>query len=85
MSDFKIRGWNTDFSNSWRVGGTTRDKESILARCATLDIKEFEFWDFKNGKILEFLEFLGQPLLKMNQNMIIYILLFSLIIIFIGS
>ena len=49
MSDFKIRGWNTDFSNSWRVGGTTRDKESILARCATLDIKEFEFWDFKNG------------------------------------
>ena len=44
------------------LGGRTRDKESILSRCATLDIKEFEFWDFKNGKILEFLEFLGQVL-----------------------
>ena len=24
------------------LGGRTRDKESILSRCATLDIKEFE-------------------------------------------
>ena len=30
------------------LGGRTRDKESILAICATLDIKEFELYNFKS-------------------------------------